>query len=90
MSYKMIGIAIAASLLGAAAMAQTTSPADKTGSAHMSKNGAMASSAGHQKMTKMDQMMVKNCKAMPAAKMAADKECQDYMKNHPDWMKTKK
>ena len=52
--------------------------------------GKMTSSAGHTKETKMDHMMVKNCMAMPKEKMAADAECQDYMKNHPDWMKAKK
>jgi len=40
-------------------------------------------------MSGMDAKMVKNCKQMPTAKMMADPECRDYLKNHPDWMKGK-
>ena len=84
-----------AGLVASAALAQTPPPAPPTTSgSHMTSSampaGKMTSSAGHTKETKMDHMMVKNCMAMPKEKMAADAECQDYMKNHPDWMKAKK
>ncbi len=46
--------------------------------------------AGHDKMTGTDSMMAKNCKAMPKMKMMNNKECKDYMKNHPDMMKPSK
>lgn len=76
-------VAAAMSVVGGAAFAQNT-----TGGAMMSSHsGMMMSSKGHTHMTKMDSMMVKNCKAMPKDKMMADAECQSYMKNHPDWLK---
>jgi hypothetical protein len=89
----VVGCAIAALLgMGATAMAQT--PASSAMASHsamsaMAPHSAMASSAGHAQETKMDVMMVKNCKAMPHDKMVKDAECQDYMKHHPDWMKGK-
>ena len=68
---------VAMSLMVGSALAQTPAPPP------------MAMSGPNAKMSNMDMMMVKNCKAMPRKKMRADKECQDYMKNHPDWMKAR-
>ena len=55
-------------------------------SSHMASSH-MASSAGHSRETKMDVMMVHNCRAMPHRKMIKDAECRDYLRHHPDWMK---
>jgi hypothetical protein len=97
-AYFLAAMALA-SIIAATASAQTPAPAPATGSnmsssSHMTSSampaGKMTSSAGHTKETKMDKKMVSNCMTMPKEKMAADAECQDYMKNHPDWMKTKK
>lgn len=74
--------AAALSLVAGAALAQNT-----TGGSAMSHSNSMMSSKDTKHMSKMDAMMVKNCKAMPHDKMMADAECQSYMKNHPDWMK---
>jgi hypothetical protein len=95
MKALLTAVALSSLLVGGAALAQTPAPAaGSTASSNMSTSkmpaGQMTSSAGHSKETKMDKMMVKNCKAMSKDAMMKDAECQDYMKNHPDWMKVKK
>ncbi len=72
-----------------AQMAASSSMASHSSMSAMAPHSAMASSAGHAKETKMDVMMIRNCHAMPRAKMIKDAECKDYMKHHPDWMKRK-
>jgi hypothetical protein len=95
MKFVAISTTLAILFCANAALAQTpAAPAPQnphTGAmAGSMPAGSMPSSAGHTKETKMDKTMVKNCMTMPKDKMMQDAECQDYMKNHPDWMKTKK
>jgi hypothetical protein len=95
MKFLLSVVALSSVLAASAALAQTPAPAPSanaksTMSTSKMPAGEMKSSAGHTKETKMDKMMVSNCKAMPKDKMAQDAECQDYMKNHPNWMKSKK
>lgn len=81
----LVGCAVTAVL----AFGATGALAQSANTSSMASHSAMASSAGHKTETKTDMMMIKNCKAMPHAKMMKDAECQDYMKHHPDWMKGK-
>jgi hypothetical protein len=78
------GVAALSLAAGSAVAKNTTGGGAMMSGSH---SGMMMSSKSHKSMSKMDAMMVKNCKAMPHDKMMADAECQDYMKNHPDWMK---
>ena len=70
---------VAAAALGGAASAQNATA-----------GGASKTTTTSPEMTDKDRMMVKNCKAMPKAKMMKDKECKAYMTLHPDWMKPAK
>ena len=95
---KKIRLVCAAIILSSALPALALAQAQPAAGSSMSGNamgssmagGSMGMSGPGQKMSKMDEMMVKNCKAMSHDKMMADAECQDYMKKHPDWMKTGK